>query len=123
MSLQTALRVYLDTADIILIADDKAPAEDVAHLHDVMERTGSVLIFSINHPWDYHLGTDAPTRHRMVEAFNGFPHVAAAYDEPEKLEPFVDMQKVPDLELGYVADLHSLMDTSTPTKRWGASSR
>jgi hypothetical protein len=106
--LQTLLRVYLDTADVVAIADAKAEPDDISTLIDSLHRANALVVFSVNHPWDYYSNTDEATKDRMLAAFNGFPHVVASYLEPHQFEPY-QADGPHDLDLGYVSDLRKLM--------------
>jgi hypothetical protein len=80
------LRLYLDTADLIAIADGDVPTSVVDDLHEAMRQVGGALVFSVHHAWDFYPRSDEPTRERVVAAMEQFPAVMFAESEPQSFE-------------------------------------
>lgn len=115
------LRVYLDTADIILIADAKAPSPTVARLRSVLESAPAAIVWSVSHPWDYYPGADEATKERIIDAMNEFPLVVGSYVDPRQLEPRPRDGPTPDLDLRRIVDMRDLLNHPAATEALAAA--
>jgi hypothetical protein len=112
------LRVYLDTADIMYIADGKAPVASVDRLRRALAAAPAAIVWSTNHPWDYYPTTDEATKDRFIDAMNQFPLVVGSYTEPQQFEPYPDGPPI-DIELAHIPDLREVMDHPAASEALG----
>ena len=90
------MRLYLDTADILDIADGRRDPEGVAELRAAVSETKTIVILSKDHFWDILPRCDEASIERVITALEGFPYVAIPLEEPHELEK---ISKTADVQL------------------------
>ena len=85
-------RLYLDTADLITIGDEKVDAGVVAALMRACDRTGTVLVVSLWHVADAR-NAEPDGRERIFDAVDRFPQRALARLDEDDL----DLLPIPSL--------------------------
>jgi hypothetical protein len=80
-------RLYLDTADLLLIADGRVEQTVVDELLLAMAASDTRLTLTREHIWDGLSRVDEPTKQRVVAAVEAFGPILMVMDGPEVVEP------------------------------------
>lgn len=109
-----AIRLYLDTAVILDIADGTLPRAEIEALHAAMVEHSAGLVLSLGHLWDLRSGrgVDRATEQRWCNAIEGFSSVWMVRSSPLKLEEeallLAEQQRPTGRDAPMPADLLSL---------------
>lgn len=86
----TSRRLYLDTGDLLRIADGRVEPGIVEALRGAMEESGTRLVLTREHIQDALSNVDSHTFERFVRAVEGFLPVLMVLDGPWVVEPLVE---------------------------------
>jgi hypothetical protein len=87
---QSWRRLYLDTAELLDMADGRTDAGVVSALIREMERSSTLLVVSVEHAQDIMHGAAADTYERFLCALERFPNRAVVTTAPHDIEPWED---------------------------------
>ncbi len=80
-------RLYLDSSDIIRLADGVADAAQLEALRAAMLETGTRLTLSRAHTWDGLSRVDAARAERVIRVVESFEPILMVVDGPDVVEP------------------------------------
>jgi hypothetical protein len=100
-------RIYLDTGDLLQIADGRAPEDIVVELSEAMRDRGFLLLISMRHLQDVLPRTGPETVDRFASALERFSLRALVMKGPDELEPWA--AQVGDIEIAIASNVREIM--------------